>query len=343
MKRPRTRARIVCLSIVGLVLGCSRRVDRGEGNRSAAMPSAGGAGPVFGLAPSPGQREPQVRRAVAPTQLMADATSAYNAGLVLDDDDVYLLTSRVVYRLVPGAKPQPIAIENGGMAALTRTGLISWARGAIWRTPKLGGKAERVASLAHQPQFFMAAGQDIAWLDMPVHDEFLIQTLDGDDIRTLFYCPERIETAAMDAGWVFFVRREGNSWRIGSVSVHGGDIRYGRLQNGPTPAKLAVAGEVFYYDLASGELRRLSPDLSHEDVLSKDLVCSPIAVAAKIYCPNAEGLFALARQPGAKSTRVFPEPRRIAAVAANTHMLAWLSDAGADRLSLMAITLANDE
>jgi hypothetical protein len=335
---------MVCLSIAGLALGCSRRVDLGEGNRSAAIPAAGGVRPVSALAAAPVRREPQVRRAVAPTQLMADATSAYNAGLVLDDDAVYLLTSRVVYRLVPGAKPQPIAIENGGTAAVTRTDLIYWARGAIWRTPKLGGKAERVASLAHQPQFFMAAGQDIAWLDMPVRNEFLIQTLDGREIRTLFYCPERIEAAMMDAGRVFFVKREGNSsWRIGSVSVHGGEIRYASLQNGPTPAKLAVAGEVFYYDLASGELRRLSPDLSHEDVLSKDLVCSPVAVAAKIYCPNVEGLFELARQPGARSTRVFPEPRRIAAVAANTRILAWLSDAGADRLSLMTIPLASDE
>jgi hypothetical protein len=334
--RPRGRAWMVCLVILGLVLGCRRRDEPGEGNRSSAFLSTGGATPSR-------RREPHVPRDRAPKQLMADATSAYTAGLALDDDAIYLLTQRVVYRLVPGTDPQQIPIENGGMAALTRTDLVYWAKGAIWGIPKLGSKARRLAPLPHQPQFFMAAGDDIAWLDMPVRDEFLIQTLEGHAIRTLFYYAGRIETASMDAGRVFFVRREASSsWRIGSISVHGGEVRFASLQNGPTPAKLAVAGDVFYYDLTSGEVRRLSPDLAHEDVLSKDLVCSPVAVAAKVYCPNVQGLFELARQPGARPAPVFPEPRRIAAVAANAKVLAWLSDAGADRLSLMAIRLAGD-
>src|SRR5664279_1571317 len=153
--RPRGQAWMVCLGILGLVLGCRRRDELGDGNRSSAFLSTGGAAPSS-------RREPHVPRRGAPTQLMADATSAYTAGLVLDDDAIYLLTQRVAYRLAPGTDPQQIPIENGGMAALTRTDLVYWARGAIWGIPKLGGKARRLASLPHQPQFFMAAGDDIA-------------------------------------------------------------------------------------------------------------------------------------------------------------------------------------
>jgi hypothetical protein len=274
---------------------------------------------------------------------MVAATSSYAAGLVVDVDTIYLLTDRIAYRFAPGASPQQIPVENGGTAAVTRTDLIYWFQGAVWAVPKVGGKARRLAPLEHQPQSFMAAGDDFAWLDMPVRDHFQIQTLDGHSVRTLFFHAGRIETATMDAGRVFFVRRDTEtSWRIGSVSVHGGDVRYASPKSGPTPAKLSVAGEVFHYDLNSGEIRKLSADLSREETLRNDLICSPIAVAAKIYCPNMAGLFELARQPGAKVVPIFPEPRTLAAVAASSRLLAWLVDAGPDRLALMTISLGPD-
>jgi len=51
----------------------------------------------------------------------------------------------------------------------------------------------------------------------------------------------------------------------------------------------------------------------------------------------------LAGRPGAKTKPIFPEARRIAAVAASTTRLAWLSDAGPDRLSLMTTQLTRDD
>jgi hypothetical protein len=274
---------------------------------------------------------------------MVDATSAYVAGLAVDADAIYLFTDRAAHRFIPGASPQQIPLENGTTAAATRTDLVYWSKGAIWQVPKVGGKARRIATLAHQPQYFLAAGDDFAWLDMPVVDQFQIQTLVDHNVRTLLYYAGRIETAAMDAGRVFFVKRESAStstWRIGSVFVHGGDVLYAAPHIGPTPAKLAVAGDVFYYELNSGEIRRLSADLSHEEVLTKNLVCSPIAVSSSIYCANVEGLYQLAGHPGATVKPVFPDARRITAVAASSTLLAWLSDAGPDRLSLMMMPLS---
>jgi hypothetical protein len=314
----------VGLGILGLMLSCHRRENIQGSVRSGAP-------------------EPGMRKASAPTQLTVDATSAYVAGLVVDAEAIYLLTDRAAHRFEPGASPQQIPLENGATAAATRTDLVYWAKGAIWQVPKVGGKARRIASLAHQPQSFLAAGDDFAWLDMPLPDQFQIQTLVDHSVRTLLYYAGRIETATMDAGRVFFVKRDSAStWRIGSVFVHGGDILYAAPHTGPTPAKLAVAGDVFYYELNSGEIRRLSADLSHEEVLRKDLVCSPIAVSSSIYCANVEGLFQLAGHPGGKTRPIFPEARRIAAVAASSTQLAWLSDAGPDRLSLMMMPLTRD-
>jgi hypothetical protein len=326
--RRKTKAKgvTVGLGILGLMLSCHRR----ESVHSRGTP------------------EPGIRKASAPTQLMVDATSAYVAGLAVNADAIYLFTDRVAHRFAPGASPQQIPLENGTTAAATRTDLVYWSKGAIWQVPKAGGKARRIASLAHQPQSFLAAGDDFAWLDMPVPDQFQIQTLVDQSVRTLLYYAGRIETAAMDAGRVFFVKRESASasastWRIGSVLVHGGEALYAAPHTGPTPAKLAVAGDVFYYELNSGEIRRLAADFSHEEVLRKDLICSPIAASSRIYCSNLEGLFQLARHPGAVIKPIFPESRRIAAVAASSTQLAWLSDAGPDRLSLMTILLTRDD
>jgi hypothetical protein len=271
---------------------------------------------------------------------MVFPTSAYRADLVIDANAVYVLTERMVHHLAPGAEPKQIPIENGDTAAATRTAFVYWSQGAVWQLAKSGGKARRLFALEHQPQRFIAAGDDFAWLDMPARDRFQLQAADGHRVRTLFYWAGRIETATMDAGRIFFVRRDGDSaWRIGSVAVHGGEVVFSAAKTGVTPSKLAVAGDVFYYDLGSNEVRRLSSDLSREEVLTKDLICSPIAAEARVYCPNMYGLFDMAAHPGVTPRPIFQELRRITAVAASPTLLAWLADAGAERMSVMAVPL----
>lgn len=287
--------------------------------------------------------------ASAPLELLTDAFSPYIAGLAMEDDAIYLLTDRVAHRIVPGQSKEQIPIENGTSAAVTRTDIVYWSHGAIWAVPKSGGKTDgkprvpprRLASFEHQPQSFMASGDVITWLDMPAPDRFAIQTLDDRGVRTLFFHPARIETAAMDSTHVFFVRREGaTGWSISSVAVHGGELRQGSVHGGPSPAKLGVAGDVFYYDLESGELRRVSRDLSREEALARDLICSPLAAATTIVCANIEGLFELEQRPGARPALLSADRRRIANVAVNARFVAWLSDAGRDQLSLMMVPVA---
>jgi hypothetical protein len=340
--------------VLGLSLGCSRPAERTDHPAERAVAS----NPVTARLPPPasdpsrfavdnsfpGVREPHVGKGSTSEELLVAATSAYNAGLFVDDDAIYLLTDRVAYRFVVGASPQRIPLENGSRGTVTRSALVYWSQGAIWQVPRTGGRARRLAALQHEPQQFVAAADDFAWLDMPERDQFLIQTLDRRRVRTLVDYAGRIETAAMAPGRVYFVRRDGDSaWRIGSVSTHGGEPTYAAPKTGPTPSKLAVAGDVFYYDLPSGEVRRLSADLSREETMIRDLICSPLAVSVRIYCPNMDGMFELAQHRGAKPLPLFPSRERITAVAASSRYLAWLKDPGADRLSLNMIRLVLDD
>ena len=291
----------------------------------------------------PGIREPHVPKGSEVTELLTDATSAFRAGLAVEDDTIYLLTDEVVYRLVPGSAPERIALENGVTAGVTRAGFIYWSKGALFRVPKTGGKARHLAALPLQPQYFIASGEDFAWVSMPERERFLVQTFDGNKIRTLHSYDGRIEAAALDAGRVFFVERSDASWRIGSIAIEGGEPTYAAPKLGQAPAKLAVAGDVHYYDVKSNAVVELSRDLKQERPLTHDLICSPLAVSVRIYCPNMEGMFELARHPGAKIMPLFPSRARIAAVAASEKLLVWLDDAGRDRLSLKMIRLELDD
>lgn len=290
--------------------------------------------------PQPRARAQQAHKGPMPTELMTDSTTPYVAGLFLDDEAVYLATEKMAYRLVPGAKPLPIPVQHGSSAVLCRTDLVYWGEGAMWKVPKLGGAAQRLVDVKLQPAYMAASGDDFAWVVVPETDKFEIQTFDNRKVRALYVNTGRIEALAMQSGRVYFVHKEGkDNWRIGSVAVRGGDLRFTAPQTGPTPAKLVAAGDIYHYDLNSGEIRKIAADLSRHEVITNKTICSPIEVADKIYCPNMEGLWQLERRPGAKAESVFPEPRRITNVAANAKFLTWLVDAGPDRLSLMLLPL----
>jgi len=348
------RAWYALVGVLAFVLGCSRSAEKADSDQAQLVPATLGAAnrrqaanesSRFAVGNSlAGVREPHVAGNSEVTELMTHTSSAYTAGLFADDYAAYLLTDRVAFRLELEASPQQIPIENGSAAAVTRSGIVYWAKGAIWQVPSSGGEARWLATLPHQPQHFLTDGDSLAWLDMPERDHFLIQTLDRGKVRTLVDYAGRIETADMDAGHVFFVRRDsGSSWRIGSVSVGGGAPTYASPKTGPTPAKLAVAGDLFYYDVKSVQLRRLSADLSREQTLLEDLVCSPLAVGVRIYCPNMDGLFEMARHRGAKPMPLFPSRRRITSVAASSRFLVWLEDAGPERLTMELIHLVLDD
>ena len=335
-----------------LAIGCKQRREPPSDERTRTVSSRAVAGQPTSQQSSryatdnsfPQVREPHVRKDSEVTELLTDATSAFRAGLAVDDYAVYLLTDEVAHRIVPGSAPERTPIAHGVGAAVTRTDYVYWSNGAVWRVPIAGGRAHRVTPLPLEPQYFMAAGNDFAWLSMQNRERFVIQTYDDRTVRSLVSVEGRIETATMSAGRVYFVARsDAMSWRIGSVPVRGGEPTYSALKIGQTPSKLSVEGDVYYYDVKSNELRELSSDLARERTLTHDFICSPLTVSVRIYCPNMSGMFELARHQGAKLMPLFPSRTRISAVAASSKFLVWLTDAGPDRLSLKMIRLELDE
>ena len=140
---------------------------------------------------------------------------------------------------------------------------------------------------------------------------------------------------------VFVEGLAGGQWRIGRVGISGGPATFTALRKGRAPAMLAGRRDITYYDGAGYQVRRLSPDLQHEETLARDFICTPLAVAEPVvYCAGVEGLFAL--QAGAPPRRLVAgsAERLITDVAASANRVVWAVDAGADRVEVRSLPLA---
>jgi hypothetical protein len=306
-----------------LELACGRRSGPAQPQASALPETKASA-----IAP-PVPRDRTLRE---PTVLLTLPISAYAPWLVVDEEVVYLLTTQAAYRLVPGKEPAQIQLGLGIGPTLTNSSLIYWSKGAIWRAPKTGGKAERVARLSHEPQRFVTSGEKFAWLDRTDEGKFTIQTLERGKPRTIWSASGDIDTLTMLEDWVFFVEREASSsWRFGAVRVAGGEPTFSAPKSGRTPAMLAPHEDIYFYDSNTLEIHRLSPDFSTDQVVSEKFICSPLAVSTRIYCAHMAGLFELS--PGSSPIQLTAS-REITAVAASATLVAWIRDAGPDHLAV---------
>jgi hypothetical protein len=286
-------------------------------------------------APTPSAAPPET------TRLLTLATSAYHASLTVDDDAAFLLTSHAAYRLVPGRAPEAMEVELGFGATATRHALVFWSDGAVRETSKRGGKSRRLATLAARPQLFASSGDDIAWIERSKDKRFSLGSLAGKRASTAYASPGTIDAIAMLNDWIFFVERPpGSEWRIGAVRAKGGAPVFTSARRGRTPSMLAARHELYYYDGSKREVRRLSPDLRDEVTLVTDFICSPLAVAERVYCANVEGVFELVAEGRPRRLATLGEGRAVTDLAANAKHLFWVSDAGADKLSVHAIALS---
>lgn len=267
--------------------------------------------------------------------------SAYHPTLSIAEDAVYLLTESAAYRVAPGAEPQVFHLDLGQGAALTQNEFVFWSDGAVYLAPKLGGSRERVVALAHRPQYFVAAEDRFAWLDHSEDGKFAIQTVDGGKVRTLLAPAGQVVALTLMQDWAFFVEELGTgAWRIGGVRQTNQPV-YGAEHSGRPPSMLTFAhDELYYYDGPRSQISELSPDLQHERAWVKDVICSPIAVSVAAYCGSVEGVFAVSEQAAPKLL----EPNggsMIAAIVANDARVAWLRDAGPDKLALETLAIVH--
>ncbi len=316
---------------IALGWGCGRRSDRVD---PGAPASAAPALSTSAVAP-PETPEPHALAGAEPTVLLTLPISAYAPVLFADEGVVYLLTSKAAYRIVPGHQPEQFPLDLGIGPTMTASSFVFWSKGAIWQAPKAGGKPRRIVSLSHEPQRFVTSGDRFAWLDRTDEGKFTIQTLARGKPKTIWSARGDIDVVTMLQDWVFFVERDAaNAWRFGGVRVAGGEPTFSAPHSGRTPAMLVPYHDhLYYYDSNTIEIHRLSPDFLTNEILSKEFICSPLAVSTQIYCAHVAGLFEVSGRPLSSPVRL-TERRVIPAIAASSELVTWLSDTGPDQLAL---------
>ncbi len=253
----------------------------------------------------------------------------------MDDDAVYVFTSTAVHRIVVGKPTETFPRELGAVATMTSQGIVYWSKGKLLEAPKGGGDARELGAVPRQPQRLAASHERLAWIDKDA-DKSSIQTLAADGPEVLYRAPGALDAIALLGDDVFFVERlSAQSWRVGRIATRGGQARFANERRGRSPGQLAVFGDALYFQDPNGyEVLELSRDLEHERVLARDVVCSPLAAWERVYCAQVEGLVEVAGG-GGPPRLVAPNARGlITALAANATKVAWLSDAGADQLTV---------
>jgi len=253
----------------------------------------------------------------------------------MDDDAVYLMTSNAAYRLVEGQPAQGIRLELGIGPVLTRTAFVFWANGSIWSAPKQGGVSRELAKFPHQPQYFVTSGEAFAWVDQTEEGLYTIQTLEGRKPRVLLSSSGEIRALAMIDSSVYFVQRPtDDSWRFGLVRLDDRAAAFGVTKKGRAPSQLAASDGIYYFELDTKRVLRLSPDLGDEQVQLNDLVCSPVQVSTRIYCGCVEGLFDVSTSTHEPRVLVHDRPGTITSLSSNSKAVAWITDIGADQLAV---------
>jgi hypothetical protein len=274
----------------------------------------------------------------SPTTLLALDKPAYHTKLNLAADAIYLLTLDAAFRLVPGQAPQEIKLDHGDSAATTPSAIIYWSKGFLWLAPKQGGAPGRLASVKDQPLFIVAVEERFAWVGVDAQGQYAIFNLRQGKPHAVYQASGAVVAATMVEDRVVFIERVGEeSWRLGSVARSGGPPSFTVTRKGRYPAMLAAASDVYYYtfdDKDTSEVRAVSPDLRTERVVANNVICSPLAVADRVFCAQVEGLFELS-PTGGPPKLVHPNiASTITAIGVDQDRIVWVRDVGREKLDV---------
>jgi hypothetical protein len=329
------RSSTLALAALGVAVAACSRVEEPVSERRPVSSS-----PAATIAPT----SPPSAALLAPTQLLTLPNSPYQASIFADDAAIELLTSSAAYRLVPGKEPLVRTLDLSFAATVTRQSYVYWSQGAIWSEPRSEAKSSgrtKLAALAEQPQRFVAdiARDEFAFLAHSADDHFSIHKLEQRRVKTLYTSPDSIDVLTMIGDALYFVERSGNAgWRIARVKLSGGEATFTARKTGRWPATLSGGKDVIYYDGNRRDVLSLSPDLKQETALAKDFICSPLAVAASVYCSTMEGIFELSAT--GKPRQVVPASRNlITNLAVNSERLAFITDVGGQGQDQLAVNV----
>ncbi|HEX2670194.1 MAG TPA: hypothetical protein VHM25_04945 [Polyangiaceae bacterium] len=318
------RLSVSCLALISFACG---RDSKSAPPRLADSTSA---------APEIAKPAPSAKLPDAPPQRLTTLpVSPYQTAIAMDDDAVYLMTSNAAYRLVDGEPARGLRLDLGIGPVLTRTSFVFWSNGVIWSAPKEGGDARELAKFAHQPQYFVTSGEAFAWVDQSDDGLYTIQTLVGRKPHVLVSSVGELRSLDMIGEVVYFVQRPtDDTWRIGFAPRDGRDPQYSAPRKGRAPAQLTGSDGIYYYDLDTKRVLKLSLDLRQEHVQLTELVCSPIQVSTRIYCGCVEGLFDVGKDTQKPRILSYNRPGAITNITSNSKAVAWTVDVGSDQLAV---------
>jgi hypothetical protein len=240
--------------------------------------------------------------------------------------------------LTPGRPAEARRVELGFGATATAHAFVFWSDGSVREHSKRDGKTRRLVELAARPQAILSSGNYTGWIQRSGQGRFSLGSIAGNRPSTVYASPGKIDAAVMLNNWIFFVERPTDTdWRIGGVPTSGGTPAFTNARAGRSPAMLVAHDDLYYYDGNRREVRRLAPDLLREETLVSDFVCSPLAVAAKVYCANVEGIFELVAGARPRQLVALTKNRFATGLAATESHLYWVSDAGPDKLQVSSL------
>jgi len=325
----RRRSYANALGLLLATFACSRSPRREAPSAAAPSATAGEARP---------ERDARAPSSPpAPDRLLQLDVSAYAATLAVDGSTIYVLTEHAAYSLAPDQPPARWNVELGTMPALASRGFVFWRDGELQLAPKQGGATETLARVPAAPQRLSALGERVAWIDAGAGPGVL-RALNGAEPRVVYRSDGQLEALTLMDDQAYFVERRSTEWRLGAVSLAGGPPRFTAPRASRTPALLAAAEDVFYYDGPSSSVRRVSTDLARETAIANGVICSPLAVADRVYCAQIGLLFELSKQ-GSPARPLGPtRPGTIAGLVATSTRVAWLLDVGENRTDVEALS-----
>jgi hypothetical protein len=267
-------------------------------------------------------------------------TSAYHTRLDLAADAIYLLTMDSAIRLVPGREPEVTKLDLSDIGVATSSSFVFWSNGSLWLAPKRGGPPGPLAKVKDRPLYIVASGEQFAWIGPGEQGRTAVYVLRGGKPHAIHVLSGTAVAATMvDDRVVFLERVDSDAWRLGSVPRGGESPSFTAPRRGRYPSMLARAQEVYYYYFEDklSEVWAVSPDLRNERVVAKNVICSPLAAADRVFCGHMEGLFEISPTSGLPKL-VYPSlASSITTVAADSERIAWVSDVGAEKLVVQLI------
>lgn len=287
--------------------------------------------------------EPAPRRGLPRVStLYQQRASAYQASLFADERRVVLATPNGFTTIGPGQALEERVVELGHVAALQDTSIVFWRSGQL-REIALSGEGEReLAAVARPPRYLLAAEGRIAWVQTELASGSSLWTLSGGEVRVVHESEGRVCAAVMrgaDVYWV--VQGRGGSWTVERLGLDEQRRAFTAPHHGRPPSMLAVSQEgVYFYDGPERGVVQLSFDLTREDAVLPNVICSPIAVSSRVVCAQVGGLFDIAR-PGTPPRFLASEPAGpIVATAATGQRVFWVAENGEGHLVVRTVPLS---